>query len=128
MAKTTTVDVPGGYLTHQGNSTRIVVREPTVEDYLEIGEVYSYVPAPDGLAYPMENREAVKRYVERLVVEPTDQLLIAGLPLSVGRDLRDAVLGFFRRPAAAAGAPSTTSGATSSGDARDASPPSTSNG
>ncbi len=127
MPKNTIVDVPGGYQTHKGIESTIELREPTVNDYLDIGEVYRFVPAPDGNAYPMEDRDALKRYIERLIVKPADQLLLSGLPLSVGRDLRGAVLGFFRQPVPA-GEPSATSDATSSGDAKDASPPTPSNG
>ena len=125
MPKTVTINIPEGYTTHKGVSHKILLREPTVEDYLDLGEIYNLVPASDGLAYPIESKEAVRKYTERLMIEPTDQLLVAGLPLSVGRDLREAVMSFFRRPVAA-GEQSTTSGKTSSGEQTDGSAQTTS--
>ena len=53
------------------------------------------MPDGSGRAYMMENKATVRAYIERLTVEPKDQLIIGNLPMKYAREVRQAVIGFF---------------------------------
>ncbi len=93
--KTITVQLDEQITTHQGIVTSVTLRQPTYEDFLEFGEVYSYVRTPGGTIIPSENTEAIRAYIERLVVLPVTPLLLSNASLKTARAIKGAVVGFF---------------------------------
>lgn len=78
---------------HNGPITEIVIREPNCEDLLEFGDPCIYARLEDGTLFPAEDKEAIKRYVNRLV--DLDPLLLGKLSLADGLRIKDTVIGFF---------------------------------
>ncbi len=98
MSKNVTVEIPEGYTTHKGVSHQIVFRPPTIDDYMDLGELYDVLPGPDDRMVPIENIAKVKAYMARLMVEPTDQILVGDLGITAARAVRLAVRSFFQFP------------------------------
>ena len=96
MPKTVTIEVEEGITGHRGVSHKIVLREPTYDDFMDLGDAVSPVPAGNGLVYMMPNHDKIRAYAERLMIEPTDQLSILNLPMKYAREVTDAVANFFR--------------------------------
>jgi hypothetical protein len=106
---------------HKGQVREIVLREPTFEEYLRLGDPYIFVPVAGGTAFPSESAEVISQYIDILVVEP-ERLLLAQCGFKVAREIKEAVLGFFLPDAAESGdspispttSPSEASGSTPS--------------
>ncbi len=117
------IPFPAGLTVHGSVITEIVLREPSFDDYLELGEIISYGKAPDGTIFSVENSEVLRGYFERCLVQPATPLLLAPGGMKLARAVKGAVLGFFRdEPLKDATSP--ILGTTSSSDAaKDASTP-----
>lgn len=108
MAKTETIALDEPIIGHGEPIKTIILKEPTYEDYMEIGDPYEIGESEGGVRFTVQNPEAVRAYIDRCLVQPKDQLLLAQCSAKIGRKVRLAVLGFFRDVEEAAGA-STTS-------------------
>ena len=123
MAKEVRIPVAGGLLTHGGVVHEVVLREPSYDAYLELGEIVTYGRSPDGTIFPVENGEILRSYIAKCLVQPKDHLALGQGGVKLARAVKGAVLGFFRDEPSAP-APSPTSPTTSSSSASpDASPP-----
>ncbi|WP_158810232.1 hypothetical protein [Beijerinckia sp. L45] len=96
MAKEVRIPWPKGLVTHRGVCTEIVLREPTYDEYLDLGEIVTYGKAPDGTIFPVENSEVLRSYIARCIVEPKDPLALTQGGVKLGRAVKGAVEGFFR--------------------------------
>ena len=95
----------------------IELREPTWNEYSEIGDPFVWTPRDPKTVVAMPVMERVKDYAERLVMmngRPGDPLVLAQLCLADSRAVKDAVLGFFLPPAEEPDASPTSSTTSSS--------------
>ena len=122
------IPIPGGIAAHGKVHNEVVIVEPTLLQYLEIGEPVVWIFYPDGSRTPTTNPTAIERYINICVKEPADTLLLNQGGIKLARKIREAILGFFRDEVDEETAPSPTSPTTSSGSAEtDASAPGTLN-
>lgn len=109
------VPLSRAYAIHGEAVREIVLKEPTWDDYAELGELFEAQPGPGGTRLVVENREAVKAYVERCVgnIQPSE---LGMLGLADARALRSALIGFFHNE------PSSTPPSTGSSSPTDGAP------
>ena len=96
MAKEIRIPVPEGIITHGGIVHEIILKEPSVETYLELGDIVTIARAPDGSTFWVENGEILRAYIARCLVQPRDPLAISQCSLRIGRAIKGSVLDFFR--------------------------------
>lgn len=117
MARTVTVALLDSYL--GGEITEVVLREPTLDEYVTFGEPVSLVQRGDSL-FTVENDAAIKGYLSTLVVQPDVPSYVRKLGLADAMKVKEALLDFFAlargrlRPTAPSSSPSTSDGAASS--------------
>lgn len=114
------IPAPEGIQTHKGTAYEVELREPTLDDVMEIGEIASQVRTPEGSVMIVENKANIRAYFERCLVSPPDPILVGQASLAVGLAIKGAIIGFFLNAHSRA-EPSTTSGETSG--RQDGSPP-----
>jgi hypothetical protein len=122
MAETVTIKLRKPLRSPEGDVTRIVLREPRYSDYLTYGDPYTIAGTRDGANFMVESPEAIANYVHVCLVEPKDPAILEQGNARLARDVKEAILGFFRPddPANEASAtsqtnsPSETSGGTAS--------------
>ncbi len=102
MARTVTVQTKIPLVGHGGDVTKVVVREPTFEEYVRLGDPYILVPLEGGGFYPSEDRAVLESYMACCVVAP-DLLVCRQGGFELARDIKGAILSFFL-PASEAGA------------------------
>ena len=124
MAKEVRIPVPEGLLTHRGVCTEIVLREPSYDDYIELGEIITLGRAPDGAVFSVDNSEVLRSYISKCLVEPQDPLVLNQGGVKLARAIKGAVLGFFHDEVSATDT-SKTSPTTSSSSASPADSPPT---
>jgi hypothetical protein len=87
---------------------KIVIREPSFDEYLEHGDPYTVAQAPgSGIPFMLEDKAAIKEYVRILVTHPADKLLLEQGGMALAQAIKEKVLDFFR-PAGEAGEGSKT--------------------
>lgn len=101
MPKTVTIklaDLKVDPLTgHHGLIQEIVLREPTFDEYVELGEPRQFYFMADGqTAVPIDDPATVGEYMRRCLVSPTDPSLLAQGGLKLARAMKAKVIGFFR--------------------------------
>ncbi len=127
VSKTVRIPLPEPIASHGGPISEIVLRQPTYDEYVSCGgEPYSIGESEDGALFTIEKPEVIWAYAQACMVTPKDPLLLSQLGpgnWTVAREVRKAIMGFFRAPAAAS-APSETSPTTSSSSSTSPSTPS----
>ncbi|MGU3539980.1 hypothetical protein [Methylobacterium sp. A54F] len=124
MTKMVRIPLPTPVEGHKGMIREIVLREPTYDEYISCGgEPYSIGQSEDGIVFQIEKPEVIWAYAEACIQEPGDRLMLNDQGWRVAREVRKAILGFFRAPDVAA-APSQTSPTTSSSSSTSPSTPS----
>ena len=78
----------------------IVVREPTFDEYSEIGDPFVVATTPGGSPFLVENVETIRRYIQLCVVEPQDPALLSQLGARYAKQVKEKILGFFPPDAA----------------------------
>jgi hypothetical protein len=78
-----------------GKVTKIVLQEPAGADYFALGAPQTWVRAKGGMAL-VDNDEAIRAYVERLIVEPDPLLAMQNMHVLDAVAVKDAVIGFFQ--------------------------------
>lgn len=98
---------------HDRGISEVRLKEPTLDDYVQLGEPVEVQTGPGGERIVVENLPALKAYLERCVdgIEPEH---LGMLGLADARALREALHGFFRREASPK-PPGTPSSSTSAG-------------
>lgn len=84
-----------------GQIKTIHLRPPKWNDVMALGEPAAYARSEGGMVYQAQKDETIAGYVQRLLVEPKDPLLLEQLSLEDTLQLRDAVLDFFSAARAA---------------------------
>ena len=75
---------------------RIVLREPTFDEYLAVGDPYSIAFTALGTPFEVESPEVVRRYIEMCLVEPQDPAILKQAGAFVAREVKNKLLGFFQ--------------------------------
>lgn len=102
---TRTIPLSQAYAAHGKSFSTVTLREPTLDDLLELGEPFEGQQSAGGAVVVFENREAVAAYVRRCIAEPGMEILSgASISLKDARAIREGVLSFFTRGEAAASA------------------------
>jgi hypothetical protein len=93
MAKTITLKHP--IEGHEGQVKQLVFREPKYADVMALGEPSAYARSEGGMIYQSEKDGVVQSYIERLLVEPKDPLLLGQLTLADTLQVKEAIHSFF---------------------------------
>lgn len=96
MRERVTIDLKKPIEGHDGPISKIVLREPTFDEYLVHGDPYSIAYTESGTPFAVENPEVIKRYIGICLVEPKDQALLTQAGALVARDVKNKLLGFFQ--------------------------------
>ncbi|WP_315734165.1 hypothetical protein [Bradyrhizobium sp. SZCCHNR1093] len=83
-----------------GTVTKIVLQEPSAQDFFKFGPVQTWVRAAGGMALVDEDA-AIAAYTERAIIEPNPLLAMSQMSLLDAIAVREALLGFFRESAPA---------------------------
>jgi hypothetical protein len=98
MPKTVTLKLVTPMMVHGTPLTEVVLREPSFNEYLEIGDPFTVAASPgSGVPFIVEDLEVVRKYVRLLVMPPADALALEQGGFDLARRMKDAVMGFFRR-------------------------------
>ena len=116
MSKTVKIPVPDGLITHAGAIQEVILREPTYDEFMTIGEPVSIIYLPSGEWIPTEIKPNIDAYIAACLVQPKTAVELESGGLKLARAVKAAVLGFFRN-GDSAGELSTTSPTNSSGSA-----------
>jgi len=80
---------------HEGQVKHIVLRPPKYADIMMLGEPAAFARSDGGMVYQAEKENVIQGYIERLLIEPKDPLLLIQLDLIDTLQLKDAVHDFF---------------------------------
>jgi hypothetical protein len=96
-AKTVKVELAKPIVAHGGAVSHVVLREPTVAEYLEIGDPFLVALSPEGkVPFIVEDKAALASYVKLLVVEPDWLLTEKQLDWRDMRKIMERVRSFFQ--------------------------------
>jgi DNA-binding LacI/PurR family transcriptional regulator len=91
-----TIQLEKPIVTHEGPVASVTLREPQFAEIMRFGEPFSRGYATDGsVVYSAENSDAIKGYIETLVQQPVDGLLLRQLGTVDSLKLKDALIDFF---------------------------------
>lgn len=109
MREQKTIRLAKPLTTHEGPISEIVIREPSFDEYLTFGDPWTVAAtgSDERTAFAVENIEVIKQYLQVCLVKPQDPALLSQAGARVAKDVKEALLGFFR-PDAAAGEGSAT--------------------
>ncbi|QDM27001.1 hypothetical protein FNL56_13425 [Tardiphaga sp. vice304] len=96
MRETVTILLKTPLKAPEGPVSRIVLREPTFDEYLSIGDPYSIAYSDGGTPFAVENLENIQRYIAHCVVEPKDPATLKQASAATAREVKKALLGFFQ--------------------------------
>ncbi len=80
----------------EGLVPRIVLREPTFDEYLSLGDPYSIAFSAGGTPFEVESPEVIRRYIELCLVEPKNPAILKQAGAFVAREVKNRLLGFFQ--------------------------------
>jgi hypothetical protein len=80
---------------HSGEVTELLLRAPRYSDIMALGEPTTYARSEGGMIYTAERDGVVESYINRLLVEPKDNGLLAQLSAADTLKLKDTINGFF---------------------------------
>ena len=75
---------------------KIVLREPTFDEYLEFGDPYTIAQAAGGTPFAVENVEVIKNYIKLCLVEPADPQILQQGNANLGREVKERLFSFFQ--------------------------------
>ncbi|MBR0752929.1 hypothetical protein JQ604_12105 [Bradyrhizobium jicamae] len=78
-----------------GTINAITLREPKFGDIMHLGEPVAFAHGAGGMVYHADKDDLFKGYIERLMIEPKDPLLLEQVSLGDALKLKDAVTSFF---------------------------------
>lgn len=80
----------------EGFVSRIVLREPTFDEYLSLGDPYAIAFSAGGTPFEVESPDVIRRYIELCLVEPKDPATLKQAGAFVAREVKNKLLGFFQ--------------------------------
>jgi hypothetical protein len=96
MRERVTIALSKPLTTHDGPLKAIVLREPTYDEYLAIGDPYLVAESPGGTRFVHENMENIRQYIALCLVEPKDPALLTQAGAFVAKQVKEGILGFFQ--------------------------------
>ena len=96
MGETVTVNLKTPLISPEGEVKRIVIREPTFEEYLTEGDPYTIAASQGGIPFMVENADVIKRYMTICLVEPKDPAILLQCKARVAKEIKEKFLSFFR--------------------------------
>jgi hypothetical protein len=108
MRRTISIPLDAPLTTHDGPLKQIVLREPTFDEYLELGDPYTVAAGASGVPFAVENVDVIKKYIAFCLVEPKNPALLSQAGANVARALKETLLSFFQHGGAAAEASATS--------------------
>lgn len=108
MRETITIPLAKPLVTQAGPLKAIVIREPTFDEYLTVGDPYLVAESPGGTRFLHENTENIRAYIALCMVEPKDPALLAQAGAGVAKQVKEALMGFFQPAASTVEAPATS--------------------
>lgn len=107
---------------HAGPVTKVVLREPTYDEYMRLGDPFLVALSPDSkIPFAVEDKAALAEYCRILIVEP-DGLIVEQGGFALARQITAGVRSFFRDGSEAAGGSGTSRTNSPSASARTATP------
>lgn len=128
MAKQCTIKLLDPVIGHGGKVTEVVLREPTADEFFELGEPRTQVFTVDPMSYgrktgpvvhetkQVDNGAVIKKYLERCAVNP-EFLILANASLRDAMRIKEEFLLFFDSALVAASPTPATSSSSSSNSA-----------
>jgi hypothetical protein len=107
MPKTIKVQLTKPIISHKGPVSEVELREPTCEEFFELGDprttVFTVDEATAGLrtsgknteVKQVENGAVIKKYLQRCLVEPDALTVFAQCPLADALRIKETLLNFF---------------------------------
>lgn len=120
MQKTKTIQVTEPFEGHNGPITRVVLREPTFNEYILLGDPWTVALSEKHTPFSVENGDVISAYLDRCILEP-DRIVVSKGGLALARKVKETFLSFFR-PGDEVDVASTTSPMNSSSSAAPTSP------
>jgi hypothetical protein len=97
MSETKTIPLKKPLISPEGPVKQIVLREPTFTEYLVHGDPYTIAAsAGTGTPFMVENPEVIATYIRVCLVEPKDPAILEQGKARLAREVKEAVLAFFR--------------------------------
>lgn len=93
--KQITVPLKRPFTGPKGAVSSIVLQEPSASDFFLLGAPQTWVRSGGGMAL-VDNDQAIKAYVERMIVEPDPLLAMAQMSVIDAIAVKDAAMGFFQ--------------------------------
>lgn len=100
MSETVTIPLKKPLVAPEGDVKQIVIREPTFDEYLVHGDPYTVASSKEGNPFIIENADVIAAYIKVCLVEPKDPAILSQGKARLGKEVKEAVLGFFRPDAA----------------------------
>jgi len=97
MRETRTIKLRKPLESPEGPVKQIVIREPTFDEYLVHGDPFTIASSSEGLPFVVENSEVIAKYIRLCLVEPKDPQILHQGTARVAREVKEALLGFFRQ-------------------------------
>ncbi|WP_027523345.1 hypothetical protein [Bradyrhizobium sp. Ec3.3] len=96
MSEAKTINLKKPLQSPEGEVKRIVLREPTFDEYLVHGDPYTIAASAGGSPFMVENAEVIATYIKVCLVEPKDPAILSQGKAKLGKEVKEAVLAFFR--------------------------------
>lgn len=104
------IDLVEPILGHSGMISSITLREPKARDIWQVGDLTTYSRTAEGGVVAVEQNERYLDYLERLLIEPADKVLVvAGLSAADAIQIEKVIDGFFADARQKASAPKPSS-------------------
>jgi hypothetical protein len=96
MAQQITIPLDKPLVTHDGEIREVILREPTFDEYLDLGEPYTVAQTHDGTPFAVDNVETLRAYLRVCLVKPSNPDLLNQGGYRLAREVRKTIFGFFR--------------------------------
>jgi hypothetical protein len=108
MSETKTISLKKPLQAPEGPVNRIVLREPTFNEYLIHGDPYTIAASAGGSPFMVENADVIAAYIKICLVEPKDPVILEQGKARLAKEVKEALLAFFRPDADETGEVSAT--------------------
>jgi hypothetical protein len=120
--KTVEIKLAKPIVGHGGSITKVVLREPTFDEYLRFGDPFTVALSPGSkIPFMVEDHGAMAAYAELLLVEP-DALIVRQGGFELAREILRGVRSFFHDGSEAAEGSETSQTSSPSASAKTATP------
>ena len=96
MAKTIKIPLDTPIVWHKETYSEVILREPSFNDIMELGNLSTLAVTEDGTRIVVENVGTYREYLDRCLVEPKNAAALEQASGRVAVEVRRAIDGFFR--------------------------------